>query len=311
MPVNIKPKPESKPKPKLPASATQIAAALIAVYIIWGTTYLGLAIAVETLPPLLTNATRFVTAGLIMLAIARAQGHAWPTRLELRNASVVGVLMVTFAMSCMTYAGKLGIGSGLAATVVTTSPMWLMLWSRMSGERIGALTWFGLLLGALGAVLLAFEGDFRASVIGGVVVFLSPFFWSLGSFASRKLTLPAPAMASAVEWIVGGALLLCVAVLIEPLGALAQGSARSWAAWFYLVVFGTLVAFNAYLWLLGNTSASVAISYSFANPAVALFAGVLLNAERLTGSVYLALPLIFVALAVLLYGEQLKAIFKR
>jgi drug/metabolite transporter (DMT)-like permease len=309
MQANIKPELESKPKPL--ASATQIGAALIAVYIIWGTTYLGLAIAVETLPPLLTNATRFVAAGLVMLAVARAQGHAWPTRLELRNASVVGVLMVTFAMSCMTYAGKLGIGSGLAATVVTTSPMWLMLWSRMSGERIGLLTWFGLMFGALGAVLLAFEGDFRASVIGGVVVFLSPFFWSLGSFASRKLKLPAPAMASAVEWTMGGTLLLCVAVFVEPVGALTQGSARSWAAWFYLVVFGTLVAFNAYLWLLGNTSTSVAVSYSFANPAVALFAGVLLNAERLTGSVYLALPLIFVALALLLYGEQLRAIFKR
>jgi drug/metabolite transporter (DMT)-like permease len=216
---------------------------------------------------------------------------------------------VSLAMSLITYAEKLGIGSGLAATVVVTAPMWVALWAHIGGERASRLVWVGMALGAAGALLLALEGDFTATPLGAILAFSAPLFWSLGSYASRKFALPAPAMASAAEWTVGGVALLVVALAVEPGGvpAMFEGSARSWAAWGYLVVFGTLIAFNAYLWLLGNTTASVATSYAFANPAVALVAGAWLNAEQLTGWIYVALPLIFAALAIILYGPQLLA----
>ncbi len=215
--------------------------------------------------------------------------------------------MVFLAMNFIGFAQKLGIGSGLMATVVTTMPMWLALWSRWGGERVPVTSWIGLALGVVGALLLALEGDFSASWLGAALAFGAPLCWSVGSYASRKLSLPAPAMASAAQWFVGGAMGLVVALLFEPLSALGQVSAKSWAAWVYLLVFGTLIALNAYLWLLQNTSSALAGSYSFVNPAVALLVGVALGGELLTGWVFAALPLIGAALGFILYGKALLA----
>ena len=137
--------------------------ALGLVYVVWGTTYFGLSIALQTMPPLFMNASRFVAAGLIMLALARWQGQAWPTPQEWRNSTLVGGLMVFVAMNLVGFAQKLGIGSGLMATVVATMPMWLTLWSRLGGEAVPWTSWLALALGVLGALLLALEGDFSAT----------------------------------------------------------------------------------------------------------------------------------------------------
>lgn len=282
-----------------------IAVALLLVYVVWGTTYFALGIALETMPPLLMNASRFLCAGAVMLLVALWQGHALPTAAQWRHSALVGALMVFLAMNCIGFAQKLGIGSGLMATVVTTMPMWLALWTRWGGERVPATSWLGLALGVAGALLLALEGDFSASVPGALLAFGAPLCWSLGSYASRRLPLPAPAMASGAQWLTGGALGMVVALAVEPVGALAEVSARSWMAWVYLLSLGTLVALNAYLWLLQNTTAALAGSYSFVNPAVALLVGVVLGGERLTGWVYAALPLIGAALACILYGPAL------
>jgi drug/metabolite transporter (DMT)-like permease len=283
-----------------------VALALLLVYIVWGTTYFAIGVAVQTMPPLLMNATRFLCAGAVMLLIALWQGHALPTARQWRNSAVVGGCMVFLAMNLMGLAQKLGIGSGLMATVVTTMPMWLALWSRWGGERVPLTSWIGLGLGVVGALLLALEGDFSATGLGALLAFGAPLCWSIGSYASRRLSLPAPAMASAAQWFAGGAMGLVVALWFEPLSALGGVSATSWAAWVYLLVFGTLVALNAYLWLLQNTSAALAGSYSFVNPAVALLVGVALGGELLTGWVFAALPLIAAALAFILYGQALQ-----
>ena len=283
-----------------------VALALLLVYIVWGTTYFAIGVAVQTMPPLLMNATRFLCAGAVMLLIALWQGHALPTARQWRNSAVVGGCMVFLAMNLMGLAQKLGIGSGLMATVVTTMPMWLALWSRWGGERVPLTSWIGLGLGVVGALLLALEGDFSATGLGALLAFGAPLCWSIGSYASRRLSLPAPAMASAAQWFAGGAMGLVVALWFEPLSALGGVSATSWAAWVYLLVFGTLVALNAYLWLLQNTSAALAGSYSFVNPAVALLVGVALGGELLTGWVFAALPLIGAALAFILYGQALQ-----
>lgn len=288
-----------------------VAAALLLVYIVWGTTYFAIGIALQSMPPLLMNAIRFVTAGVVMLVVALWQGHALPNRLQWRNAAIVGGLMVFMAMNCVGFAQKLGIGSGLMATVVTTMPMWLALWTRLGGERVAITSWLGLLLGVVGALLLAMEGDFSASWVGALLAFGAPLCWSVGSYASRKLSLPAPAMASAAQWLVGGALSLVAALWVEPVQALGNVSVQSWAAWAYLLFMGTLVALNAYLWLLQNTSAALAGSYSFVNPAVALLVGVGLGGELLTGWVFAALPLIGLALALILYGDALLQAWRR
>jgi drug/metabolite transporter (DMT)-like permease len=291
-----------------------VAGALLIVYVVWGTTYYALGVAMQTLPPVLMNGVRFLAAGLAMLAIARWQGLAWPTAAQWRASALIGGLMAFAAMALVVLAQQAGIGSGLMATVVTTMPMWLALWTRWGGERVPVTSWIGLVLGATGALLLALEGDFSTTVLGTLCAFGAPLAWSVGSYASRKLSLPAPAMASAAQWLLGGLLGTVAALLFEP-GArsfqLAQVSAVSALAWVYLVVLGTMVTLNAYLWLLQNTSAALAGSYSFVNPVVALAVGVWLGGERLNGWVFVALPLIGAALALILYGGPLLAWLRR
>ncbi|MCM3564090.1 MAG: EamA family transporter [Hydrogenophaga sp.] len=290
----------------LEGQSWRVAGALLIVYLVWGTTYYALDVAMQTMPPVLMNGARFLTAGLAMLAIARWQGLAWPTAAQWRASALIGGLMAFAAMALVVLAQQAGIGSGLMATVVTTMPMWLALWTRWGGERVPVTSWLGLVLGAAGAMLLALEGDFSTTLLGTLCAFGAPLAWSIGSYASRKLTLPAPAMASAAQWLLGGLMGTAAALLFEP-GArtfeLSQVSALSAFAWLYLVVAGTMVTLNAYLWLLKNTSAALAGSYSFVNPVVALAVGVWLGGERLTGWVFVALPLIGAALALILYGR--------
>ncbi|OGB20034.1 MAG: hypothetical protein A2W72_04095 [Burkholderiales bacterium RIFCSPLOWO2_12_67_14] len=293
--------------PGLEGQTMRLAGALLIVYLVWGTTYFAIDVAMQSLPPLLMNGARFVLAGAVMLAYARWQGQAWPTAAQWRGSALIGALMAFAAMALVVLAQRLGIGSGLMATVVTTMPMWLALWTRWGGEPVPLTSWIGLVLGATGALVLALEGDFSSTVLGTLCAFGAPLAWSLGSYASRKMALPAPAMASGAQWLVGGLLGLLVAALWEP-GAQrfqwSQVTAASGAAWLYLVVMGTLVTLNAYLWLLKNSSAALAGSYSFVNPVVALCVGVLLGGEQLTGWVFVAMPLILVALALILYGRE-------
>ncbi len=293
---------------RLDRQTLRLGGALLIVYLVWGTTYFALGVAMQALPPVLMNGARFVLAGVLMLAIARWQGQAWPTAAQWRASALIGSLMAFAAMALVVLAQKAGIGSGLMATVVTTMPMWLALWTRWGGERVPLTSWIGLALGAAGALLLALEGDFSTTLMGTLCAFGAPLAWSIGSYASRRLTLPAPAMASAAQWLLGGLLGLVVAWVWEP-GARSvawqQVSLASALAWFYLVVMGTMVTLNAYLWLLKNTSAALAGSYSFVNPVVALGVGVWLGGEHLTGWVYVALPVIGLALALILYGRDI------
>ena len=276
--------------------------ALLLVYIVWGTTYFAIGVALQSMPALWMNGLRFTLAGAIMLAWALARGEQLPTPAQWRNAALVGALMVFGAMTLVMVAQSHGIGSGLMATVVTTMPMWLALWTRLGGEPVPATSWAGLALGVVGAALLSMERDFSANWLGALAAFGAPLCWSLGSYASRRLSLPAPAMAAAAQWLLGGGLALLLAAALEPVQALLHATASAWLAWTYLLVFGTLMALNAYLWLLKNTTAALAGSYSFVNPAVALLVGAGLGGEHLTGWVFAALPLIAAALGLIMYG---------
>lgn len=285
----------------------QLLTALLLVYIVWGTTYFAIGIALQSMPAIWMNGARFLLAGVVMLAWALLHGEKLPTARQWRNAALVGALMVFGAMNLVVFAQKQGIGSGLMATVVTTMPMWLALWTRWGGEKVPFTSWIGLALGVAGAALLALEGDFSASWLGALAAFAAPLCWSVGSYASRRLDLPGPAMAASSEWLAGGLMGLGLAWWLEPQISLVNITSTSWLAWGYLLVFGTLIALNAYLWLLKNTSAAVAGSYSFVNPAVALLVGAGIGHEVLTGWVFAALPLIAAALAMILYGPALVA----
>ena len=288
-----------------------IAVALLLVYVVWGTTYFAISIALQSMPALWMNAIRFLCAGVLMLAWGLWQGQPLPTAAQWRNSAVVGGLMVFLAMNCVGFAQKLGIGSGLMAMVVTTMPMWLALWTRWGGERVPATSWIGLVMGFGGAVLLALESDFSATLVGAALAFGAPLCWSLGSYASRKLALPAPTMAAGAQWLTGGAMGLVAAGAVEPVPAWASFTPQAMGAWLYLLCFGTLLALNAYLWLLKNTSAALAGSYSFVNPGVALLVGVAWGGERLSGWVFAALPLIALALVFIFYGPAVERLWVR
>jgi drug/metabolite transporter (DMT)-like permease len=284
-----------------------IAIALALVYIVWGTTYLVLKWGAAAMPPFLLNGSRFVVAGLLMIGLARIKGGHWPSAKAARNAGFVGFMMVSCAMSLITIAHKLGIGSALMATIVTTMPMWLALWTRFGGESVPVTSWIGLTIGVCGAGLLSLEGDVSVTPIGALCAFAGPFCWSIGSYASRKLEQPTGLMAAGFQWFIGGSLALTIGLALEQPKDLLNAGASAWAAWAYLVVFGTLIALNAYLWLLQHVSPALAGSYSFVNPAVALVVGVWLGAEQFTGWIYLAFPLVLVALFLILYGPSLGA----
>jgi drug/metabolite transporter (DMT)-like permease len=289
--------------------ALKLLLALGSVYIIWGTTYYGITVGLREMPPLWMNCSRFVTAGILMIALAKLWGQAMPSAKQWKGAAVVGTLMAFAAMTLVTVAQKLGVGSGLMATVVTTMPMWLSLWTVLGGEKVAKSSWAGLGIGIAGAALLAMERDFAATPWGALCAFSAPLCWSLGSYASRKMDMPAPAMASGAQWLVGGVIGCVVAAIFENPTPMLHASAHAWGAWLYLLIFGTMLALNAYLWLLQNTKPALAGSYSFVNPAVALAVGVWLGKEHVTGWVWAALPLMFVALALIIYGPQIKAFF--
>jgi drug/metabolite transporter (DMT)-like permease len=206
----------------------RLRSALLLVYVVWGTTYFAMGIALETMPPLLMNASRFLCAGVVMLLVALAQGQRTAHGAQWRNSALVGGLMVFLAMNCIGFAQKMGIGSGLMATVVTTMPMWLALWTRWGGERVPLTSWIGLGLGVAGALLLALEGDFSATWLGALLAFGAPLCWSLGSYASRKSDLPGPAMASAAAVACGWRDGLAVALWWSRWPCWRNASAASW-----------------------------------------------------------------------------------
>ncbi len=301
------------------ASNRAVLLALLIVYGVWGTTYHALNVAMASMPPLTLNGSRFALAAALMavwvLWRARRTGQPpqWPTRGQWLHAGIIGTLMGAAAMSLVVLAQKAGIGSGLMATVVTTMPMWLALWSRLGGEAVGSLRWLGLALGVAGAAVLTLEGDFAATPTGALLAFAAPLCWSVGSYLSRKLSLPPAQEASATQWAVAGAVGCGVAAFAEPSGwaLMLQATPASWLAWAYLVGAGTLLTLSAYLWLLQHTHPALAGSYAFVNPVVALAVGVWLGGERLSGWVFVALPLIGAGLALVLYAPSLAAAWSR
>ncbi len=263
-------------------------AALAIVYVVWGSTYLGIRVVVETMPPFLSAGARFVTAGLILAAIvAWLQGPSAlrATRAQLGSAAVVGLLLLLGGNGLVVLA-ETAVPSGLAALLVAVVPAWVVVLRRASGERPGPGAYGGVLLGLAGLAVLTLpglSGDVR--LWGVLTVVAATVLWSVGSFSSSRIPMPAnPFATSAYEMVAGG--LGCLLVGLgrgEQRGfLLAEVSGRSWTALAYLVVFGSLIAFTAYAWLLHSAPLSLVATYAYVNPVVAVLLGSLVLGERLT-----------------------------
>ena len=269
--------------------------ALLAVYIIWGSTYLALRFALESFPPFLMGGARYLLAGLLLFVYAERRGQRLPTLREWRSAALVGTLLFGLGNGLVGVAEQ-SIASSVAAIVVATTSLWAVLFATFWGARTTGRELLGIALGLLGVVLLQQGGAFAGSFTGLIAIVIAPIAWALGSMWSARLPLPRDgAMSAGAQMIAGGLVMLLVgAVFRERVGTIHP---RAVIAFVYLMVFGSLIAFSAYQLLLRETRPAIATSYAYVNPVVALILGALLAAEPLGATQLLACGL--TALAVL------------
>ncbi|MFJ5098199.1 EamA family transporter [Streptomyces sp. NPDC088557] len=293
--------PRTAPAPLTPATPSvpvrritgAVWVALGIVYVVWGSTYLGIRIVVETMPPFLSAGTRFVTAGLLLAGIIawrRGPEALKVTRRELGSAVLVGLLLILGGNGLVVLA-ETSIPSGLAALLISVVPAWVVLLKATSGQRPTAGGLAGVLLGLAGLAVLTLPGlSGEVKTSGVLLVVMATLLWSVGSFSSARLPMPKdPFTASAYEMIAGGLGGLLVGLVRgEQRGLdLAAISGRSWVALAGLVVFGSLIAFTAYAWLLQAAPLSLVATYAYVNPVVAVALGALVLNEALTWSIVL------------------------
>jgi drug/metabolite transporter (DMT)-like permease len=283
-------------------STALIVAALIAVYFIWGSTYLGIRFGMEGFPPFLLNGVRFLAAGLILMVILRARGTAIATRRQWWNAGRMGVLLLVGGVGLVSLAERLGVGSGVAATAVAVVPVWIALISGLFGNWPRGREWIGLGIGLLGVLILAQEGDFQASPAGMALIAISPIIWAFGSIWGTRLDLPESSMTTAIQLLTAGVVMTAIGPLLGE-RMVAPPPPVAWVALVYLAIFGSLIAFSAYIYLLKTVRPALSTSYAYVNPVVAVGLGLTLGGEKITGPVLIALPLIVVSV-ILVAGRR-------
>jgi drug/metabolite transporter (DMT)-like permease len=258
--------------------------ALLVVYVVWGSTYFGIKIAVETIPPLLAAGSRFVVAGLLLAAVLAWRGRSLRvTRAELVASGVAGVLLLGLGVG-LVHVAETRIDSSVAAIIAGTVPLQIILLRLLAGESPARATRLSTLAGLLGLLLVVAPGLGAGSTALGLAIMISATMaWTLGSFLSKRLPLPRdPFVASVWEMGLGGAFLMVAAT---PFGEYGDLGASTFAldsvlAWAYLVVMGSLVGFTAYAWLLGVAPISLVVTHQYVNPLVAIALGVAFLAER-------------------------------
>ncbi|RMM59840.1 drug/metabolite exporter YedA, partial [Pseudomonas savastanoi] len=240
--------------------------AFLALYLIWGSTYLVIRIGVESWPPLMMAGVRFLIAGCLMYGFLRYRGVPAPTWREWKAAFVIGFLLLACGNGGVTLAEHAGVASGVAALAVATMPLFTLLFGLFWGNRTTNLEWAGIVLGLIGIGLLNLGSNLQASPYGAAMVLFAAASWAFGSVLSKHMPLPKGPMASAAEMITAGATLLIGSALSgERLAHMP--TAAGWGALLYLVVFGSIVAFSAYMYLLKNVRPAAATSYAYVNPA--------------------------------------------
>jgi len=269
-------------------SRTRLVLAFLAVYVLWGSTYVAIRHAVETLPPFLMAGTRFVTAGLLVLAWCRWRGEGRATARQWRNAAIAGAFLMMVSNGLVCWA-ETRVDSSLAALLVASVPLWMMLldWARPGGSRPAPLTIVGVAVGIGGVVLLVWptKGVVGVDPWGAAALIGATMSWSVGSLFTRTADLPKSMMlATGMQMTCGGVLQLCVALARGEFATFdpARVSFESIASLVYLLVAGSLVGFTAYVYLLRNTTPARAATYAFVNPIVAIALGSWLDDDPLT-----------------------------
>ncbi len=278
---------------------------LIALYILWGATYLGMRVALQSFPPFLLAGIRFLIAGGLMFAFLRARGAPFPTRREWLGAALIGTLLLVGGNGGVTFAEQ-WVASGLAAVAIGAVPLWAALFAGLFGRWPTRFEWCGLLLGFAGLVLLNLGHGLNAtSPLGVIALLIAPISWAFGSILSRRVPQPKGFMASAAQMLCG-----CVVLFALGLGGgeriTAAPTLPAIIAMLFLIVGGSLIAYTAYGYLLSRVSAPLATSYAYVNPVVAVCLGVGFAGEQisLTGVIAMLIILSGVVLVTLGSGHR-------
>lgn len=295
---------------------TKLWTALLALYIVWGSTYLAIRFAVETIPPFMHASVRFLISGLILFAWRRAAGDPMPTASNWKSTAIVGTFLLLGGNGLVALAEQ-HIPSGIAALVISTSPFWLVLFEslRSGGNKPNWQSILGLVIGFSGVFLLIGPSELTGSkqefnTVSVILLLIAPFLWSLGSIYARGADMPkSTLMSTGMQMLAGSVSLFIVSVLTGELNGfhIADVSMRSLWGLLYLITFGSLVGFVSYGWLLHNAPVSLTSTYAYVNPVVAVFLGWLLANEELNARIGLASAIIIGSVIFINWARQLKA----
>ena len=286
-----------------PPSRAAISAGLATIYLVWGSTYLAIRVAVETMPPFLMAAARFLLAGAALITFLRFRGAPWPTPRQWRLNALIGTFLLLGGNGTVVWAEQF-VPSGLTALLIGIGPLFIVLieWAWPGGQRPTARTALALLIGFVGVTWLAapWQNPAHGGLhVGGVIAILAGcFFWSLGSITSRHAKHGAdPMMASALQLLCGGTALMLAACIHGDWTTLNLPaiSAHSWGAFFYLVVVGSIVGFSTFVWLMKNCPPAQVATFAYVNPVVAVILGWLILGEPITARTLVASALIITA----------------
>ena len=292
---------------------TKIWMALLALYIVWGSTYLAIRFTVETLPPFLSGALRFLVSGVILYIWRRKVGDAVPTRSNWKAAAIVGTFLLLGGNGLVSLAEKT-VPSGVAALIIATAPFWLVLFEafRSGGVKPTWQSIAGLVVGFSGVFLLIGPAEITGSgqsldTFGVIFLLVAPVLWSLGSIYAKGADMPrSNLLSTGMQMLAGAAALFIVSVATGELSGFSFGdvSTRSWWGLVYLITFGSLVGFVSYGWLLHNAPVSLLSTYAYVNPVVAVFLGWLLAGEELNARIAAASAIIIGSVVLINWARQ-------
>jgi drug/metabolite transporter (DMT)-like permease len=285
-------------------------AAMATIYIVWGSTYLAIRVMVETMPPLLGAGARFAVAGAIFLAILRLRGGSKRvriTRSEALGAFVIGNLLCFGGNGLVTVAEQ-EVPSGLTALIIGSVPLWVVLMRLGEGDRPGRGTLAGVIVGFVGLAVLVLPGDRpdEAPLWGVLLIVLAAVLWASGSFYSKRWTLPKdPLVSTAWQMLIAGATMVVAGLVAGEAADVhpSEFSTDSLLALAYLITFGSMLAYTAYTWLLGNAPISTVTTYAYVNPVIALALGAAILSEEITLTVLLGATAIVAAVATVVREE--------
>ncbi|HEU4631271.1 MAG TPA: EamA family transporter [Gemmatimonadaceae bacterium] len=301
--------------PATAPSRARILAAYATVYVVWGSTYLAIRYAIQTLPPFLMAAVRFLIAGLLLLGWARLRGAPWPARGQWRNVALVGAFLLFGGNGAVVWAEQ-RVPSGVTALLVATLPLWMVVleWLGPERRRPSGRGLLGVLLGIVGIIVLvgpgALVGSGNVDLVGAGVLVLGSLLWGIGSLVSKHADMPgSPQISSALQMLAGGALLLALGLAAGEAGQVALGavSGASLAGLLYLIVFGSLLGFTAFAWLLRVEPPSRVATYAYVNPVVAVLLGWAIAGEPVTASTLVAAAVIVGAVALIVSRRRTPA----